>query len=225
MIVESDTILADKISKQIVSLGYQAVHSGTIGEAKAAIDVGTGDLLVLSAETHDPDHFETLSRLRISSDIPIIVTSSRDDLDSKLRILGLGVDDYITKPFDMRELQMRIHNILRRTSRTPSKGRHTVIDDLRIDLQGRTVIDRSGREHSLTRAEADLLRLLVVNEGITLGRAQLLDAKSADPSSDSVRRVDILISRLRRKMERDPSHPNLLITVRGIGYRLRKSVR
>ncbi|HVJ33978.1 MAG TPA: response regulator transcription factor [Terriglobia bacterium] len=225
LVIESDTALADNIARQIRALGYAVIHSRTIGEAAATIGIGTGDLLLLGSEIHQQDHFDILRRLRISSDIPIIVTSSNVDLDSKLQVLGLGIDDYIVKPFDIRELKVRMHNILRRARRATSAGRYVTLDGLKIDLESRIVIDRAGNEQLLTRAETDLLALLIRNEGSTLPREQLLDTKSPEEAPDSARRVDILISRLRRKLERDPSRPALLLTVRGIGYRLRRPVR
>jgi two-component system torCAD operon response regulator TorR len=169
------------------------------------------DLIILDLNLPDEDGLYIARELRAKSDIGIIMlTSRKEDID---RVVGLemGADDYVTKPFFPRELVARVKNLLRRLS-MPRGGRRT------------DGVDPTGREVNLTRAEFDLLTALVNSAGRVLSRDQLLDAIGSQFWTPVDRTIDVLVSRLRRKMETDPKAPTIIITSHGYGYKFAPAV-
>ena len=190
------------------------------------------DLIILDLNLPDEDGLYIARELRAKSDIGIIMlTSRKEDID---RVVGLemGADDYVTKPFFPRELVARVKNLLRRLS-MPRGGRRTDgvngydlrrFDGWEMDLAKRSLTDPTGREVNLTRAEFDLLTALVNSAGRVLSRDQLLDAIGSQFWTPVDRTIDVLVSRLRRKMETDPKAPTIIITSHGYGYKFAPSV-
>jgi DNA-binding response OmpR family regulator len=166
------------------------------------------------------DGLEVCKRLRAQSAVPIIMLTARDDELDKVLGLELGADDYITKPFLIREFRSRVRAHLRRAS-TPyvSGRREEVVDrhDVKIDLPRRTVSVR-GDAVQLTYVEFELLALLAANPGVVYSRRQLLERLHGGADYREPRTIDVHVRHLREKIEEDAGDPKLILTVRGAGY-------
>jgi DNA-binding response OmpR family regulator len=180
------------------------------------------DLVVLDLMLPKLDGLEVCKRLRAESEVPIIMLTARDDELDKVVGLELGADDYITKPFSIREFRSRVRALLRRASvaRSADDGEVIVADGLRIDLARRSVEVR-GEPVQLTYVEFELLRTLAANPGRVYNRRMLLEALWGGADYREPRTIDVHVRHLREKLERDPAEPEFLLTVRGVGYRFR----
>jgi DNA-binding response OmpR family regulator len=187
----------------------------------AAEDV---DLVVLDVMLPKLDGLEVCKRLRAESTVPIIMLTARDDELDKVLGLELGADDYITKPFSIREFRSRVRALLRRaaTPRQPGPDEDEVIavDGLTIDIGRRSVMARD-ESVQLTYVEFELLRTLAAHPGRVFNRRMLLEALWGGADYRDPRTIDVHIRHLREKLERDPRDPEYIFTVRGVGYRFR----
>lgn len=191
--------------------------SGTDGIRDATLR--PPDLVILDLALPDMDGSEVLSRLRSWSDVPVIVLSVRSDEDEKVRLLQLGADDYVVKPFGMAELLARSHAAIRRHARSQRGDPVVSIGPLSIDLAGRAVL-LDGVRLSLTRKEFRVLQMLAQHSGNVVTHAQLLkEIWGAGHEQDS-HYLRIFVRKLRQKIEVDPTKPKLLLTELGVGYRL-----
>jgi DNA-binding response OmpR family regulator len=181
------------------------------------------DLVVLDIMLPKLDGLEVCKRLRAKSSVPIIMLTARDDELDKVLGLELGADDYITKPFSIREFRSRIRALLRRAAaprHDPRQDDVILNDGIRIDLARRTV-EANGRQIQLTYVEFELLRILAANPGRVYTRQMLLEALWGGSEYREPRTIDVHVRHLREKLEQDPSEPELIFTVRGVGYRFR----
>jgi DNA-binding response OmpR family regulator len=181
------------------------------------------DLVVLDVMLPKLDGLEVCKRLRAESEVPIIMLTARDDELDKVLGLELGADDYITKPFSIREFRSRIRALLRRASiprRAATDGEVILAGALTIDLARRTV-DVRGAHARLTYVEFELLRTLAANPGRVYSRRMLLEALWGAADYREPRTIDVHVRHLREKLERDPADPEYILTVRGVGYRFR----
>jgi DNA-binding response OmpR family regulator len=162
-------------------------------------------------------------RLRASSSVPIIMLTARDDELDKVLGLELGADDYITKPFSIREFRSRVRALLRRaTTAGPAEEEQAIeADGLRIDLSRRDV-EVHGKPVQLTYVEFELLRTLAAHPGRVYTREMLLQALWGGSDYREPRTIDVHVRHLREKLERDPREPEFILTVRGVGYRFRR---
>jgi len=169
------------------------------------------------------DGFETLERLRETSQVPVIFLSAKGEESDRIRGLDLGADDYITKPFSSRELISRIRAVLRRTEPAPSASRSDIVVDgeLRIDFDQRKVIAR-GQEIRLRPTEYRLLYQLVTNAGRLLTHETLLSRVWGTEYRDEDQYVRLYITYLRQKIEKDPKNPKYILSERGLGYRFKE---
>ncbi|MDQ4081832.1 MAG: response regulator transcription factor [Actinomycetota bacterium] len=181
------------------------------------------DLVVLDIMLPRLDGLEVCKRVRAESSVPIIMLSARGDELDKVLGLELGADDYITKPFSIREFRSRVRALLRRaaTARVPVADEVITHDGLRIDVPRRAV-ELSGRRVQLTYVEFELLRILAANPGRVYTRKALLEALWGSAAYREPRTIDVHVRHLREKLERDPREPELIQTVRGAGYRFRE---
>ncbi len=179
------------------------------------------DLVVLDLMLPKLDGLEVCRRLRGQSTVPIIMLTARDDELDKVVGLELGADDYITKPFSIREFRSRVRALLRRAALgSQADGRDVLgVDDLVIDLARRTVGVR-GRPVDLTYVEFELLRTMASRPGRVFSRQALLESLWGDYAYREPRTIDVHVRHLREKIEADPHEPALIQTVRGVGYRL-----
>ena len=183
------------------------------------------DLVVLDIMLPKLDGLEVAKRLRAQSSVPIIMLTARDDELDKVLGLELGADDYITKPFSIREFRSRVRALLRRAGAAgANSGAGEVISsgDLRVDVAKRTVEVRD-EPVQLTYVEFELLRALASRPGRVFSRQMLLEALWGDSAYREPRTIDVHVRHLREKLERDPSDPEYILTVRGVGYRFREA--
>ncbi len=182
------------------------------------------DLVVLDLMLPKVDGLEVCKRLRADSDVPIIMLTARGEELDKVLGLELGADDYITKPFSIREFRSRVRALLRRASLArasgPREGEVIEVGQLRIDPARRTV-ELAGEPVQLTYVEFELLRALAAEPARVFTREMLLRALWGDSAYREPRTIDVHIRHLREKLERDASEPEYILTVRGVGYRFR----
>ena len=223
LIVDDEAIVLDVVERYLRRDGY-TVRVARDGPSALALARGERpDLIILDVMLPGIDGLEVARRLRQESAVPIIMLTARGEETDKLLGLGLGADDYVTKPFSTKELVARVAAVLRRTGAAPPPALTTVsqilrIGTIQIDVNGRTV-RREELAIDLTAREFNLLLYLARHPGHVFTRQQLLDQVwdfefYGDPST-----VTVHIRRLREKIERDPMHPQFLKTVWGVGYK------
>ncbi len=218
LVVEDDATLALGLELNLAAEGF-AVGVARDGRAglQAALEQGP-DLIVLDLMLPHLDGFDVLAALRRQGrDMPVIILSARGQISDKITGLDLGADDYMTKPFSVRELAARIHAALRRVP-AGRDHRRVCFGDVEVDLDGR-VVRRADEEVPLTRREFELLAFLLERPGRLQTRTRLLDAVWGWDYDGTERTVDNFIRRLRVKLEPVPTNPAHLLTVRGAGYR------
>ena len=218
LIVEDDARIADLISKNLEAAGYECHQSADGGRALADFARLKPALLVLDLGLGGGmDGLEVTRRIRKESDAPILIVTARSAESDKLLGLELGADDYVTKPFSTAELTARVRALLRRSTGTVTE-RILEIGDLKID-PGRRSLEREGNPVAITTLEFDVLYFLASRAGRVFSREALMEQVWGSDRVVDDRSIDSLISRVRRKLERDPSNPSYLQTVWGAGYR------
>ena len=204
--------------------GYEVVQAADGEEALTRFDERDIDLVVLDIMLPRLDGLEVCKRLRAKSTVPIIMLTARDDELDKVIGLELGADDYITKPFSIREFRSRVRALLRRATAlqapAPADEERIERDGLVIDVPRRAV-EMRGEPVQLTYVEFELLRALAAQPGRVFSRRMMLEAlwKSADYRDP--RTIDVHVRHLREKLEAEPRTPEYILTVRGVGYRFR----
>lgn len=178
------------------------------------------DILFLDLGLPDMDGVEVTRRLREWSEAPIIILSVRDRESDKILALDAGADDYLTKPFGMGELMARVRGVLRRTQQSASPDPVFCAAGLQVDLS-RRVVSREGQEIGLTPTEYEILKVLVQYAGKVLTHQQIISRVWGSGYNEEAHLLRVNMSNLRRKIERDPSRPDLIVTEPGVGYRLR----
>jgi two-component system response regulator RegX3 len=224
--VDDDPAILEVVRLNLEAEGYEVVTAGTAAAALAAFASSPCVLAVLDVMLPDSDGFELARRLRDRSDIPIIMLSARDtDLDKAVG-LGVGADDYVTKPFSPVELVARVKAHLRRYGATNASVAAEVIDagPVRIDIARRRVTVR-GDEVELTAKEFDILRLLAEHPGRVYTKAQIYETVWHEEPFGDLGTVQVHMRRLRTKVEAHPDRPELLTTVWSIGYRFEEAAR
>jgi len=203
--------------------GYQVRIAKDGPEALRSVEQEQPDLLVLDVMLPGMDGLEVCRQLRLNPrfrQIPIIMLTAKGEVIDKVLGLELGADDYMTKPFSPRELLARIKARLRRINSPEDSASELVRGELRIDVKGFRVYVR-GEETELTPKEFELLRVLVAHPGKVYSRDELLERIWGYEYDGDTRTVDVHVRHLRLKVERDPSNPEYIETLRGIGYRFK----
>lgn len=218
LLVEDDPGVADALRLALVSLGHRVELAETGEAALDAVGQSDFDVMLLDVMMPGIDGFETARRVRLGSQLPIIMLTARSDPIDIVAGLECGADDYVTKPVEPRVLDARIKAVLRRAAPAGSEGLLR-FGELVIDPAAMTVT-RAGEPVSLTPTELRLLLELAEHAGQVLSRHQLLQRVWDYGYSGDSRLVDAVVQRLRGKVEARPSEPELIKTVRGIGYRL-----
>ena len=223
LLVDDEDAVLKLLAYPLERDGFNVVQARDGEEALARFAQETVDLVVLDVMLPKLDGLEVCKRLRASSTVPIIMLTARDDELDKVLGLELGADDYITKPFSIREFRSRVRPLLRRAA-IPSAGREedeTIErDGLRIDVGHRDVHVRD-RAVQLTYVEFELLRTMAASPGRVFSREMLLQALWGGSDYREPRTIDVHVRHLREKLEHDPSEPEYILTVRGVGYRFR----
>ncbi|HML22620.1 MAG TPA: response regulator transcription factor [Aggregatilinea sp.] len=219
LLVEDDDTLRQTLAYNLAKEDYEVLQTGDGGDALNLAREKTPDLIVLDVMLPTLDGLSVCRIIRNESDVPIIMLTARGSEVDRIVGLEIGADDYIVKPFSLGEFLARVRAILRRT---PSST-HTVIDrlesgDLTLDLIARRVT-RNTDELRMTHKEFDLLATLMRNRGAVLSRDLLLERVWGYDYSGQTKTVDVHVRWLREKIEEDPSNPQRIVTVRGVGYR------
>jgi DNA-binding response OmpR family regulator len=223
LLVDDEDAVQKLLAYPLERDGFRVVQARDGEEALTRFAQETVDLVVLDVMLPKLDGLEVCKRLRASSTVPIIMLTARDDELDKVLGLELGADDYITKPFSIREFRSRVRALLRRAA-IPSAGREedeTIErDGLRIDV-GHRDVHVGERGVQLTYVEFELLRTMAASPGRVFSREMLLQALWGGSDYREPRTIDVHVRHLREKLERDPSEPEFILTVRGVGYRFR----
>jgi DNA-binding response OmpR family regulator len=225
LLVEDDEAVRKVLSFPLERDGYRVVQAVDGEEALSCFGEQAVDLVVLDIMLPKLDGLEVCKQLRARSLVPIIMLTARDDELDKVLGLELGADDYITKPFSIREFRSRVRALLRR-ARAPRHDRNEpdeqvlVVDELTIDVP-RRVVELQGRQVQLTYVEFELLRTLASHPGRVYSRRMLLETLWGSADFRDPRTIDVHVRHLREKLEADSRNPEFILTVRSVGYRFR----
>ena len=222
LLVDDEKTLVKALIFNLEKEGYQVIPAYDGEEALKKMEGENPDLLILDLMLPGVDGFEVCRRVRKNYDIPIIMLTAKGDDIDKILGLELGADDYITKPFNPRELLARVKAILRRSNTQNSSIKNLIkVQDLQIDLYQLRVRVKD-QEIDLTSKEFALLNLMASNPGRVYSREQLLEQIWGYNYYGDARTVDVHIRHLREKIETDPSNPRYILTVWGTGYKFRE---
>jgi len=224
LIADDEPSVRDSVGYALAQEGFEVTPAADGDEASEKLGDGIPfDLLILDIMMPGPSGLDICRDVRSRSAVPIIVLTAKDAEVDKVVGLEVGADDYVTKPFSVRELLGRVRAQLRRREldRSSSEREGKTIDagPVRIDLSRHLVTIR-GEPVNLTRSEFQVLRLLAEKPGQVFSRLEIMEELWQSEFSGDVRACDVHISNLRQKIERDPQEPELVLTVRGVGYRL-----
>lgn len=222
LVVDDEESIQKLLTYPLEREGFHVVQARDGEEALERFDEGEFDLVVLDLALPKLDGLEVCRRLRSRSTVPIIMLTARDDEVDKVLGLELGADDYITKPFSIREFRSRVRALLRRAKLAPTEEPDQIVevDGVAIDL-GRRTVDIQGRAVQLTYLEFELLRTLATQPGHVFSRQMLLQTLWGGSDYRDPRTIDVHVRHLREKIEPDPGEPSYIFTVRGVGYRFR----
>ena len=221
LLVEDEESYRDPLTYQLTKDGFEVATAATGPEALEEYDRGGADLVLLDLMLPGLSGMEVCRQLRARGDVPVIMLTAKDSEIDKVVGLEIGADDYVTKPYSYRELVARVHAVLRR--------RHGVVEDdddealevgrVRMDVD-RHIVEVDGARVPLPLKEFELLELLLRNAGRVLTRNQLIDRVWGSDYVGDTKTLDVHVKRVRAKIETDPANPQLLLTIRGLGYKL-----
>jgi DNA-binding response OmpR family regulator len=232
VVVDDEASLREMLADYLGKHGFDVALAADGRALNALLAERPADLILLDVNIPGEDGFAIARLLRATSDVPILMVTAAEDIVDRVVGLEVGADDYVTKPFDLRELRARIRAILRRTgmaSQTvlpadapapadaPSKVL-TPFGKVVLDVEGRCLIHVDGKQEPLTATEFDLLYVFSQNPHRVLSRDRLLDLAHRRENEPFDRSIDIRITRIRRKIEIDPAKPQVIKTIRGAGY-------
>jgi len=230
LVVDDDPEICKLISRYLGGNGYRVSTAGDGAELRAAMREHQLDLILLDLGLPDEDGLSLLRRFQNEWRCPVIVVSGRGESVERIVGLEMGADDYISKPFDLRELLARVRSVLRRlgpdrTERAHSDNGMLEFSGLRLDVLARRLVGRDGMDISLTSGEFDLLRALIERPNQVHTRDQLMNCLHGRDAGPFDRAVDVQVGRLRRKIEVDAGSPQLIKSIRGAGYLFAVPVR
>ena len=215
LVVDDDRRIRDLLSRFLSTEGYRISTADSAAMARAKLSSLSFDLLILDVMMPGETGFDLARFIRTSSSVPIIMLTARHEAEARIEGLQIGADDYVAKPFEPRELILRIGNILKRSAPPPVEALEQIAFGPYVYHLDRGELRQGEEIIHLTDREREMLRILAAAPGDTVPRAALTGDGTVNE-----RAVDVQINRLRRKIERDPANPLFLQAVRGIGYRL-----
>jgi DNA-binding response OmpR family regulator len=224
-IVEDDPDVRAVLTRSLGSDGYQITELESGAGIEGVLSASPVDLVILDIGLPDVDGLTIAQQIRRRSNVAIIIVSGRGDLTDRVVGLELGADDYVTKPFEPREILARVRSVLRRSHHkedvAPSAGeKHRIYAfcDLVLDASAQLLHDADGEAINLTSGEFKLLETMVTRANRVLSRDQLMDACYGNNTPAFDRSIDVCIGRLRKKLQDDPRNPSIIRTVRNGGY-------
>lgn len=219
-IVDDDPLLRGRLGKFLEREGFRATAMGDGAELRAFLERATPDLVIMDLQLPGEDGLSLTRYLREHTEIPVLILTGKGETIDRVVGLEMGADDYLAKPFSLRELLARLKIILRRTTpgRNVRASERYRFGSWTIDLAAVDLCADDGTSANLTTAEFKLLETFVRNPGRTLSRDRLVEAMSDRSWGPMDRSIDLHISHLRKKIEADPKKPELIKTVRGFGY-------
>jgi len=228
IVVDDEPDLREMIAEYLGKCGFNVRTAADGQELDAHLAGCPPDLLILDVNMPGEDGFAIARRVRARSAVPILMLTAASDTIDQVVGLELGADDYVPKPFDLRVLRARIQAVLRRTElvrdpppqhqQGPCSPSRVSFGDLFLDLDARRFARPDGTELEISTSEFDLLAAFARNPNRVLSRERLLDLAGVRGSEPFDRSIDVRVARIRRKVERDPEKPELIRTMRGIGY-------
>jgi len=218
LIIEDDPELSMILSNYLTKHGMEVISAEEPYLGMSLLTQHDFDLVILDLTLPGMDGLEVVEKIRESSNIPIIISSARDDITDKVIGLERGADDYMPKPYDPRELVTRIKTILRRTH-VATEPTETKEELFRLDREGR-VIEFKGKMLDLTAAEFDVLSMLIQHKNGSVSREQLIYESEHIDDESSIKNIDVIISRIRNKIAAIDDAHSYIKPVRGVGYLL-----
>jgi len=222
LLVEDEESYRDPLSYQLTKDGFEVAIAATGPEALEEYDRGGADLVLLDLMLPGLSGMEVCRQLRARGDVPVIMLTAKDSEIDKVVGLEIGADDYVTKPYSYRELVARVRAVLRRrhpVAEEPEDDGAFQVGRVRMDVDRHTV-EVDGDLVPLPLKEFELLELLLRNAGRVLTRTQLIDRVWGSDYVGDTKTLDVHVKRVRAKIEPDPANPTLLLTIRGLGYKL-----
>jgi two-component system, OmpR family, phosphate regulon response regulator OmpR len=216
LVVDDDRRIRALLLRFLLAEGYRVSTAETAQEARAKLEGLKFDLLILDVMMPGENGFDLARTIRAGSAVPILMLTARDEKESRIMGLEIGADDYLAKPFEPRELALRIANILKRVRPPSAAPAESIRFGPFVFHLTRGELRRGEEVIRLTDREREMLRILTTSAGETVPRHAL----AGNGGAVSERTVDVQVNRLRRKIERDPGNPLIVQTVRGVGYRL-----
>jgi len=220
LLIDDDARLADMVGDYLRAAGFEVDTAPSLASGRARLAAQTYDALLLDLMLPDGDGLDLCRELRASAatrQLPLLMLTARGEPTDRVVGLEIGADDYLSKPFEPRELLARIKALLRRTQPAPAASEVLRFGQLEVDL-GERCARVAGRPCELTGYQFDLLVVLAQRPGRVLSRDQIMDALKGHPTEAFDRSIDVHISRIRAAIENDPKTPRRVLTVRGAGY-------
>lgn len=217
VMIEDDKEMAELISEFLSRHNIEVKNFENPELGLSALNFEHYDLLILDLSLPNMDGLEVCRLVREKSDIPIIISSARSDIEDKSACFYMGADDYLPKPYESKELLLRIHSVLRRVNKQPvveEKMHMFTVDEERHEIR------KEGELIHLTNAEFEILAYFINQRGYVVSREELLSNVDAISFESSLKSIDVMIGRVRAKIEENPKQPKLLISLRGMGYKL-----
>ena len=222
LVVEDEKSFSEPLAFLLGKEGYEVIVAADGNEALAKFDKSGADLVLLDLMLPGMSGTEVCRQIRTTSNVPIIMLTAKDDEVDKVVGLELGADDYVTKPYSARELLARVRAVLRRGADTGvdlDAGPLVQVGEIKLDVD-RHIVTFKGENIALPLKEFELLEFLMRNAGRVLTRIQIIDRIWGNDYVGDTKTLDVHIKRLRSKLEKDPANPELIQTVRGLGYKM-----
>ncbi len=218
--IEDDTELADVLIQYLAKYNIEVTNYEDPFLGLSAVSLGEFDLIILDLTLPGMDGLEVCKKLLLKNSTPIIISSARSDITDKVIALELGADDYLPKPYDPRELEVRIKAILRRCSKELQLINPDLQDEMFTLDEERQEIKQNRQYIKFTPAEYEIMALMCKRKGFVVSRSEILQNCSFLNSDEDSGSLTVIINRIRAKIEPDPKTPEHLITIRGSGYKL-----
>ncbi len=217
--IEDDIELAEVLTQYLAKFNINVTNYEDPFLALSAIAMKEFDLIILDLTLPGMDGLEVCKELVAKYEIPIIISSARSDITDKVIALELGADDYLPKPYDPRELEVRIKTILRRFNKQMPKTTKEEIEIFTLDEEKKE-IKKNGKFIKFTSAEYQIMSLMLKRKGFIISRYDILDSCNIFNTNEDSGSVAVIINRIRAKIEDDPKKPKYFLTIRGMGYKL-----